>query len=165
MGLPQAMGFYPELPADTLVPARGFGLEAGAHVYLWQLGPARFGAGAAYFHTRATSGESVVMTSRILAPQMSFNFGSSEGWSYVSGGAGLGQLSGRFTGDAAPAERDSDMLLTLNVGGGARWFITPRMALSFDLRLHRLSGQEAQIGLAGTPATTLGSASVGLTLR
>ena len=167
-GVPQAFGFYPDIPPETLVPARGFGVEAGAHVYFGRLGPARLGAGASYIQARGTSGEEIAATVRVLAPQLSFNFGTSRGWSYVSGGVGVAQVSGRrapVEPGEAPASRGSGPLPALNVGGGARWFFTPRVAFTFDLRLHRVGAQEPDVGTPGTPASMLGAASVGLSFK
>lgn len=167
MGVPQAFGFYPAIPADALVPARGFGLDAGGHVYFGQWGPARLGIGASYVHVRGTSGEDIAITARLVAPQLSFNFGTSRGWSYVSGGAGVAQVSGRASpaAGADAASRGSGALLALNVGGGARWFFAPRFAITFDLRLHRIAEQAPRGGAPGTPASVLGSASVGLSFK
>ena len=60
IGMPQAFGFYPEMPSETLVPARGFGLDAGAHVYFGRLGPGRLGVGANIVEARGTTGSTGV---------------------------------------------------------------------------------------------------------
>lgn len=160
--LPQAFGFYPDLPLETLVPARGFGIEAGGNVYFGRLGPARMGAGASVFVVRGTS-DSAVATLRMLSPQFSLNFGTSRGWSYVSGGVGLADVRGRYK--PADATRRSTAMTVLNVGGGARWFVSAHVAFTFDVRLHRLATQEASPGRPGTPATLLASAAVGLSFK
>ena len=167
LGLPQDAGFYPQLPEATPVPARGFGADVGAHVYFAQVGPGRLGAGASVFQVRGTAGEQVSITASVLAPQVSINFGTSQGWSYLSGGVGAGSLKGRFEGGTAGGEdeRESDTLLTVNFGGGARWFFSRHLALGFDLRLHRLGAGAAADGTPLTPAVFLGSASVGFSIK
>ena len=167
LGLPQDAGFYPVLPETTQVPARGFGADIGAHVYFAQVGPGRLGAGVSLFQVRGTAGEQVSITTRLLAPQVSINFGTSQGWSYLSGGVGAGWLRGRFDGGVPAIEdqRESGALMTFNVGGGARWFFTPHLAIGFDLRLHRLGAGAAGTDAPGTPAQFLGSASAGFSIK
>ena len=164
MGVPQAFGFYPNVPTDILVPARGFGFEAGGHVYVGQLGPARLGLGAAFIQVRGTAGQQVAITTRTFAPQLSFNFGTSRGWSYLSGGLGLAQVRGRFDplvdGDAR--SQGSGLFQAVNGGGGARWFIRSRVAFTIDLRMHRLSARAGHDDALPTPAGFVGAASAGL---
>jgi hypothetical protein len=167
MGLPEEGEFYPPLPSGALIPARGFGLEAGAHVYLGRrLGPARLGVGASFAYIRGATDDTSA-SARLLAPQLSFNFGTSEGWSYLSGGAGVADITGRVSGmeEAEVTATRSGFVLDLNVGGGARWFITRHVAVGFDLRLHRLGSGRAEEGVAGTPSTMLLLASAGLSLK
>jgi opacity protein-like surface antigen len=166
MGLPEDSGFYPAMPEGTLVPARGFGVDAGAHLYFGNVRGARLGAGASFAQVRGTT-DAATATVRLLAPQLSINFGTADGWSYLSGGVGTADVTGRFKGSvsADAASRGSATLLALNVGGGARWFFTPHLAVGFDVRLHRLGGQDAQVGLAGTAPTFLMLASAGLSVK
>jgi hypothetical protein len=164
-GVPSEIGFYPTLPFDVLVPARAFGADLGAHVYAGRLGPGRLGFGGSVILARATQAESVVMRALLVAPQVSLNFGSPRGWSYVSGGAGVSRMTGRFRdGDGVTTERSSGTLSAINFGGGARWFISSRLAFTFDLRLHRIGGTTGSDGVS-TSTATLGSASVGLSVR
>ena len=165
IGLPEFTGFYPPLPEETRVPARGFGLDAGAHVYFTKVGPGRLGAGASVMFVRGTAAD-VSATARLLTPQLSINFGTSDGWSYISGGAGLASVRGRFndTLNGTDDSRESTQLLTFNLGGGARWFITNHLAIGFDVRMHRLGAWERD-GELVTPATFLGSASVGFSVK
>jgi hypothetical protein len=171
VGLPQDVGFYPPLSESTLVPARGFGADAGAHVYLLSMGPGRLGAGGSFTQVRGTngvvaSGQSA-LTLRLFTPQLSINFGSAAGWSYISAGAGLASLSGRFRSDVLveqPGER-TRTLLAFNVGGGARWFFTRRLAVGFDLRLYRIGSEGATVNEPGAPSALLGGAAVGLSVK
>jgi hypothetical protein len=163
-GIPSEAAFYPPLPGDTLVPARGFGFDAGAHVYGSTIGPARLGYGANVLVVRATQTVTSAVA-RLVAPQVSFNFGGPRGWSYVSGGVGVATISGRLAGPAGliDLEQDSGALMAFNVGAGARWFFLSRMAFTFDLRFHRYgSGGEGDVR---TPPGTVGSASVGVSFR
>ena len=163
-GVPSEAVFYPPLPEDTLVPARGFGFDAGAHVYAGTIGPARLGYGANVVVVRATQSVTSAVV-RLVAPQVSINFGGARGWSYVSGGVGLATLTGRLQGPAGliDLEQGSGALMAFNVGAGARWFFLSRMAFTFDLRFHRYgAGGEDD---APTPAGTVGTASVGVSFR
>ncbi len=79
-----------------------------------------------------------------FSPQVSLNFGSRRGYSYVSGGIGTmtraidateGVMLKEVTGDTHAR--------TLNYGGGARWFVNSRVAFSFDMRFYRVAAQDA----------------------
>lgn len=160
-GAPSQAGFYPPIAADAAIPSRGFGAALGAHTYLGRMGVARLGVGASAMVTRATLDDATAILVRVVSPQISFNFGTPLGWSYLSGGAGAASLRGRTGTGYAAASSASGALLALNVGGGARWFVTPHVAFSFDLRFHRIGrGRDG----ATTPAT-LGAATVGLSFR
>ena len=154
-GLPSDTAFFPPLAVDTLVPSRGFGFEAGAHVYVFSLGPARVGIGAAYTSARGTS-ETVTATVSALAPQVSFNFGSSNGWSYLGAGLGVAWIRTTAVQLSGEAEQESGGVRALNFGGGARWFLTSHVGVGFDLRWHQL---------ASTPRTMLLSASAGFSIH
>jgi hypothetical protein len=60
---------------------------------------------------------------------------------------------------------ESGALPSVNVGGGARWFAKRRLAFTFDLRFHIVSGRAATETLPPTPRTTLAVASAGIALR
>lgn len=154
-GLPSDTAFFPALAVDTLVPSRGFGFDVGAHVYLFSLGPARVGLGASYLQARGTS-DTVTANVSTVAPQISFNFGSSNGWSYL--GAGLGRASVRTTAVqlSGTAEQETGSVASINVGGGARWFLTSHIGIGFDVRWHRLSS---------TPTAMLLSAAAGFSIH
>ena len=165
--VPDDPTFYPRLDASALVPDRGFGLEAGAHVYLFNLGPARLGVGAALFAVRAITepppappppagtvarpGQRVQVDQRLLTPQVSFNFGTRDGWSYLSAGAGRTEVVAKTAG-AITGRRGSQSLSTLNVGGGARWFLRSHFGVGFDIRVH-LVGSGTAGAIEETPLT------------
>jgi len=170
--VPADAAFYPTLDAAAFLPTRGYGLEVGAHVYLFDMGPARVGAGGSFVQVRATSGpdegsadpsatpvsQRLTLNMRIIAPQVSFNFGSRDGWSYVSAGAGTATVETR-TEAVLPGARESGGLFAWDVGGGARWFLKSRFAIGFDVRLHRIASGTS------TPSTTFVSVSAGISIR
>jgi hypothetical protein len=77
------------------LPGLGFGLHAGAHVYVYKLKAVTFGLGGEITEARAhesahqfsADDSSRAVTERFshLAPILSFNFGDGDGWSYISG--------------------------------------------------------------------------------
>jgi hypothetical protein len=198
-GLPSTSAFHPALPADALVPKRGFGLGLGGHIYVASLGVATIGLGIDVLRVRGTAATpaaattmttptttttsststamptsalstvdpvEVATTMTAIAPQLSFNFGTREGWSYLSGGYGAAEVRTAASGtslDLLPGKvmlvRDDGRAAAINYGGGARWFIRDRVAVGFDLRFHRL----AAIGTR--PSTKFSVVSVGLSVR
>ena len=64
-----------------------------------------------------------------VTPQISFNFGTGDGWSYISGGIGPTIWSVVPEGRAA-LPPDEERLQTINYGGGARWFVKPHLAFT-----------------------------------
>lgn len=188
-GIPHSTGFLPTVPEDTRVPSRGFGFDVGAHIYARAVGPARVGLGFNIMRVRGTAStvptvaaasqtavtvaapdiESIFTT---VAPQVSFNFGSVDGWSYLSAGVGLASIGTTSTPRAAanqvatvPETRSSGGVMSINFGGGARWFLVRRMAVGFDVRFHRLSSGGNESTSSATPGATLFSATIGLSLR
>ena len=170
--VPQDPAFYPPLDPTALVPSRGFGIDLGAHVYLFNLGPSRVGIGARLMTVRSAARppevvlapgappvaprQAVQLDMQSVAPELSLNFGTRGGWSYVS--AGLGRMHVRVrTTEVNPGSRETgevgDLwefwdvrrfrelrefgdLNVINVGGGARWFMKSHMGFTFDLRLY-----------------------------
>jgi hypothetical protein len=172
VGAPQESPYYPVVPLGTNVPARGFGLQAGGHVYPLAVGKHRVGFGVDVLVTRGTVTTPTVMTStdttgtatstsgttdvfpdvavttRIISPQVSLNFGSSRGWSYLTAGGGAARVSSSADGEDVVTNKTD-----VNVGAGARWFITDHVGVGFDLRAHRIGTE------------TLFGASVGFSLK
>jgi hypothetical protein len=147
-GVPTTTALDPDLDIDARVPTRGFGFDGGAHVYLFGFGPARIGLGASFLRVRATSPDAQINV-QLLAPQLSFNFGTSNGWSYLSAGAGPARVDGAVAFDVGG----------VNAGGGARWFLNNHLGIGFDIRMHKLAAKGA------FPRTTLVSASVGMSVK
>jgi hypothetical protein len=194
--VPEDPAFYPRLDASARIPARGFGLDVGVHVYLVNLGASRLGLGAEVYNVRATTeplaaaatgsgtgtaaatGQRVQVDLRMITPQVSFNFGSREGWSYLSGGVGTTEVVTKTAGIIAGG-RESERLNSWNVGGGARWFLKSHIAFSFDVRMHRIgSGTAGPIeetpppltppttaATTPTPGMTVVSVSAGLSFK
>jgi hypothetical protein len=115
---------------------------------LFGFGPARIGLGASFLRVRATSPDAQINV-QLLAPQLSFNFGTSNGWSYLSAGAGPARVDGAVAFDVGG----------VNAGGGARWFLNNHLGIGFDIRMHKLAAKGA------FPRTTLVSASVGMSVK
>ena len=126
-------------------PSVGIGFETGAHAYVYRWRVITFGIGASFHTSRGSRGPETPTaegpllrtTFTAVSPQVSFNFGGRDGWSCLSGGMGTSRLSLHAADDTdrLPARRAS----TLNYGGGARWFIRERLALSLDLRFYAIS--------------------------
>ena len=190
--IPQDAGFFPSVPTATIIPTRGYGIDVGAHVYLLRLGPGRFGIGASVVRVGSTASQpkpntgsasasstpparpDVSATVTIVSPQLSYNFGSADGWSYVSAGVGHTKVAtgtsafgGPGSGTSLTPERsvDSRTLSTINFGGGARWFTGAHLSYSFDVRFYLVSGREAEGTSPATTGTTLVAASAGISLR
>jgi hypothetical protein len=128
------------------LPGRGLGAEVGLHLYLFKLKAVTVGVGGQLTVARGTvsarendAGQVVLdgVTERYRSgtPQLSLNFGDGEGWSYLSGGVGLAQRVLVQTGAELTAI-DEERLRVVNYGGGARWFMTPHVAFTFDVRFH-----------------------------
>ena len=157
-----------ELPKTVL------GVELGAHVYPVK-GRVTLGFGASWLMVGGTQTPSEPEPGAVnppltpgefrvrgIAPQVSLNFGSSRGWSYIGGGLGFSQLkAGRAESDLAY----SPQLLTLNVGGGARWFISEHVAFTFDGRYYRLASKELEADYVGNPTVTRFVLTAGLSFK
>ena len=183
-GFPGNAAFFPPAPSGTIVPSRGFGFDIGGHVYLFRLGGSRVGVGANILRVAHTTSPAppvvpagstapppartipdVEATLSTIAPQVSFNFGSADGWSYLSAGMGIAEIQTATSGIVAAGSVDSGSLSSINVGGGARWFRNRHLAVGFDVRFHLVAGEARPAPLRSTPRTTLVFASAGISLR
>lgn len=72
-----------------------------------------------------------------IAGEVSLNFGHRNGWSYISAGAGPMRID-TFVGSAPLAEPPGKV--TVNFGGGARWFIYTHLGIGFDVRFYLTQG-------------------------
>ena len=131
-------GTVPRFPEDVTLagsramtlaelPGSGLGIQIGLHLYLAKWRAITFGVGGEFTSGRATqtpaegaTGRAATETFRCLSPQISFNFGNGNGWSYISGGIGWATLTtGRVD---KPLPDAGSGTKTINYGGGARWF-------------------------------------------
>ena len=163
---------------DDQLPANGLGLEAGAHVYVGRWRAITFGLGASVLWS---SGEKAplpdeepggvlpdetepTIRTRLTAfsPQVSFNFGDGDGWSYISGGLGQSRLS---VFDVSADEPPQRYARTINYGGGARWFAKSHLAFTFDLRFYAVSPLEQMEEEPGSPRMTLLAFNVGVAFK
>ena len=161
------------VPEDNL-PGRGLGLSAGLHVYPLRMGKVTLGIGGELLIARAsrtlepeddggTPGPTVSSRFTSLSPQVSLNFGSRRGWSYLSAGFGFGGLT--IENDAAPVASPDGRLGTINYGGGARWFAQEHLAFTFDVRFHRYGAQEAIVGRPAYPGGRILVLSAGISVK
>ena len=179
-------GTMPRFPADdqqladsrglelSELPGAGLGLHAGAHVYPLRWKAVTFGLGADLTLGRAhhaptetahnVFGRATTERFTHIAPQISFNFGGGNGWSYLSGGIGTSTWSVAADGAAALAP-DSEHLTTINYGGGARWFMKRHLAFSFDVRFYAIDPTTPLLNRPTGPRTTLLSFGAGLSLK
>ena len=164
IGVPGAGAFFPAATPEGVslksVPSRAFGFDVGGHVYPGSVGAARLGVGVNLIRARASiSAPDVSAVVTTVAPQVSFNFGSADGWSYLGGGYGVAMVTSHVA--AANTDADSGRVGAINVGGGVRWFLRPRLGAGFDVRFHRL-GKGAR---GPTPAGRVLSFAVGISVR
>ena len=104
------------------------------------------------------------VTTRFTAfsPQLSFNFGDGDGWSYLSGGVGTSRLTVSSEQLTVPEQRRAG---TLNYGGGARWFVRPGVAFSLDLRFFAISPLVQTLTEPGSPRMTLLALNMGVSFK
>lgn len=178
-------GTVPRFPRDPVLaasrnvqpaelPRTGLGLHAGATVYLLTWKAVTFGVGADLTLARAhqpgprltatTRGVASTETFNHFAPELSFNFGDGDGWSYLSGGIGRGVWSVVADG-ASPLDVNSERLKTINYGGGGRWFIKRHLAFSLDVRFYAINPSTAGQGLPAGPRKTLLIMGAGISVK
>jgi hypothetical protein len=181
-------GTFPAFPSNTQLadsrglavtdlPGAGLGVDLGAHLYLVRWRAVTFGVGGELMIGRAHStpppavpgqiatGHAVTEHFTTISPQISFNFGKSTGWSYLS--AGIGQSIWSIVPDGAASQpADEERLKTLNYGGGARWFAKKHLAFTFDVRFYAISPGTPQFGFkGGSPHTSLLVIGAGVSVR
>jgi opacity protein-like surface antigen len=182
-GLPTGIGWTPAVPEGTLIPGRGLGLDAGAHVYFARFKLGAIGVGSTVLLARGKAAPPEAETSSstpvtalpavstkltAIVPQVSFNFGHRLGWSYISGGLGRTRVTSRVAeplagSPVAPAE--SGWARTINYGGGARWFINDHLAVNLDLRWYKIARVEATPTTGALPKQSLVTAGAGISIK
>jgi hypothetical protein len=154
------------------LPGAGFGGRVGVHVYLLKWKVITFGVGGEVLSARSSSTpadpslELVPVSERLTSGdgQVSFNFGSGHGWSYLSGGFGRSQWSIVPAGQPAAAA-DAESLPTTNYGGGAHWSIKRHLGFSLDVRLYEIQPGSATSTGGGSPRTRLLVVGAGIFLK
>ncbi len=168
--LPSAVGWTPAaLPADAVVPGRGFGVDGGAHVLV---GPGRYrrlGLGVSPLVSQGRSTgltPAPTVTTRFLAaaPHVAMNFGHALGWSHVSLGVGTAKVTSEVAGGLA---EPTSWGTAIHYGFGGRWFLRDHVALSLDLRFWALTPRPASASGArpSAPATTRVALGAGVAFR
>jgi hypothetical protein len=162
------------LSVDKLaLPTRGLGVVFGAHLYPLHKGVVTLGLGAEVMGSKRgrtleskTAGAAAPPTieTRLSAfsPQISLNFGSKQGWSYISGGVGSGRFTTEVQSKPLP---DGDRVKVINYGGGARWFVNGHLAVSLDLRFYAVNPQEAVGTRPAFPRMTTVAMSAGIGVK
>jgi hypothetical protein len=157
------------------LPGRGLGLVVGGHVYPIRTRSFALGLGGELLlrahgsHTIAPAAEAgpdgptVVTKMTALSPQLSLNFGRRAGWSYLSGGIGRASFTTEL--EDTPFEDPEARPMTINYGGGARWFAKKHLAFSFDLRFYAIRPQDETIGRPAFPRKTVMVFSAGISTR
>ena len=156
----------------TTLPTWGIGVQLGAHWYPVRIGKVAVGVGGSALVGRArrtptdadgkATGPAIEARLIALSPQISLNFGTGAGWSYISGGIGRSVFDTRL--ETTPAD-NGRKVRTIDFGGGARWFAKPHLAFSLDLRFYSIPPQAATDTLTATPKTTRMVFSVGISVK
>ena len=142
-----------------------------AHVYPLRYRAVTFGIGGRITTSRAHRTQ--VQTSALrpvterftyLGPQLSLNFGTGVGWSYLSGGIAVSTWSVVPDGSIR-LPPDQERFKTLDYGGGARWFAKPHVAFSFDVRFYAINPSTPVNGLPSGPRTTLFVIGAGISVK
>jgi hypothetical protein len=174
-------GTFPKFKQDPLIasaigvttanlPVRAYGFVVGAHFYPARLGIVTLGIGGEMVMARrshtlkpatatADPGPTVNSRFKALSPQVSFNFGARDGWSYISGGIGTSKFTAERKDAPLPLQETGSK--TINYGGGARWFSKKHIAFSVDLRFYAINPQLATSERPAVPRMKIWAFSVG----
>jgi Outer membrane protein beta-barrel domain len=160
--------------ATENLPTRGFGFALGAHWYPLRLGFMTLGLGGEFSRsgrdrTKNTGTEAAPVNVTVntsfsaVSPQVSFNFGARDGWSYISGGLGWAKLTTERVDQPLPPPESATK--AINYGGGARWFFKKHLAVNFDIRFHAVNPQLATATRPAYPRMTIMSWVGGISVR
>jgi hypothetical protein len=112
--------------------------------------------------------------------QLSLNFGSSDGWSYISVGLGTARRDIQVfpvlattnsagvvttTQSTAPLTAEGTKTRNFNYGGGARWFASSHFAFGFDLRWYAVPPAAATATVPALPRQTMFIAGAGVSIH
>ena len=172
-GYKQTEGVAQALGVETLdLPKRGLGLVFGAHLYPVHRGVVTLGIGGELMASRRrarrkppTTRPAPTVQTRFssASPQISLNFGAKQGWSYISGGLGLGRFTTEL--ESSPPTDAADRIQVINYGGGARWFVNQHTAVSLDLRFYAINPQDATAERPAQPRMTILTFSAGVAIK
>jgi hypothetical protein len=184
VGLPTAQGWIPVVSEDTPIPDRAWGPAVAATVYPFRAGVMTFGFGAAFSSAQGKSdsieiltGSGSTATTRVtpivrtqvtsLIPQISINFGHKFGWSYLSAGLGGTKVesSAEALGTTPAVIVPAAWNQALNFGGGARWFMKPRLGAGFDVRFVKLGSRGATAVLPSARRSQMITFSAGISIQ
>jgi hypothetical protein len=153
------------------LPGRGLGVSAGVHVYPIRRRGWALGIGGEWLYSRArldimpvdetAAGRTIARRFESLSGQVSLNFGHRDGWSYLSGG--IGPLT--FDTWDETNSPDGVRAMTINYGGGGRWFTRPRLAFTFDVRFYATRPSEPTTVVGARGKQTVMVISVGVSVR
>lgn len=155
------------------LPGTGLGAHGAFTLYPVRWKAVTFGVGAdaavGRSHKSATpygttSTRAVTETFAHIAPELSFNFGTGNGWSYFSAGIGPSVWSLEAE-DHVPVDANQERLKTINYGGGARWFMKRHLAFSLDVRFYAINPTTPAQGLPAGPRTRLVVMGAGISLK
>jgi hypothetical protein len=150
---------------------RGLGLVGGLHFYPVRGTGFALGFGGEFMLAGAThqttdafgnpTAPEVDRRFRSLSGQISLNFGKRNGWSYIS--AGMGPVT--FDTYLAKTLPDGLRPLTINYGGGARWFNYDHLAFSLDLRFYLTKPALATLVVGTRDRQTVMAISAGISIK
>jgi len=154
------------------LPGAGLGGSVGVHVYPFKIKRMTVGVGGEMMIGTSSSTPAEGTTDlvavderlRTFDGQLSLNFGTGHGWSYLSGGLGRSMWSVHPAGSAETGA-DTESLPTANYGGGARWFAKKHLAFSLDVRIYEIQPGSSIAGRPGSPRTRLFVVGAGISLK
>ena len=159
---------------DDDLPGRGLGISASVNLYPFRMGKVTLGIGGDLLISRGRhtvpaatedgpEGPTVVTRFSVISPQISLNFGSRRGFSYVSGGIGRAQFTTEL--ESVSVGEASGNPRAINYGGGARWFAKEHLAFTFDLRWYRIDAQPAATNRPAYAGRRIIVASAGISVK
>lgn len=160
---------------ESYLPTRGLGLVVGGHFYPLRRRAVALGIGGEVLLRARGSrtiapaiedgpdGPTVVTRMTAVSPQVSLNFGRRNGYSYLTGGYGLGSFTTEL--EDSPVGDAETRPTIMNYGAGARWFTKKHLAFAIDLRFYKIGAQEAAVERPGYPASTTMVFSAGISTR
>ncbi len=153
------------------LPGRGLGISAGAHIYPIRRRGWALGVGGEWLYSTAhadiipvddtTPARTMARRFESLSAHVSLNFGHRDGWSYLSGG--IGPLAFDTWDDVDSP--DGARAMTLNYGGGGRWFTRPHLAFTFDVRFYATRPSEPTAVVGARGKQTVMVIAVGVSVR